>query len=320
MNEQEPNILGFLKYSGQKVADGYLDLKKSGEALIGFDETLRYFLYQEDPTMQDMEFEIPVRIHKGSWEAFIPKDIEILLVKGIITWGVAKYAGSALSEMAKNDFKTAGIKEILIKALKAITWVIRIAIHLGTMTKQKFENVKFSENNRKIGIPNDKGEYLYVPSEYIDYYADCPKIIFSKISSIIEDQRELSIGYIENEQVTETKIQYYHKSIFTKIQDEENEILFPELKHNDYVELLGHVTRGNEKTNSIGFLYFDHILTCYPNNGNISSHKNKLFMNCTIKGYIDRMTNEGIISERKPKIKFIDLVECEPETKRTLFD
>ena len=69
MEKHETNeVFAYIKYEGELVQDGFLDAKKSGEALLGIDEALRFFLYHEDSSMQKIEFEIPVRVLKGSWE------------------------------------------------------------------------------------------------------------------------------------------------------------------------------------------------------------------------------------------------------------
>jgi hypothetical protein len=45
--EDEQKYLGYIKYDGKLVESGFFDAKKSAQALIDFDESLRYFLYQE---------------------------------------------------------------------------------------------------------------------------------------------------------------------------------------------------------------------------------------------------------------------------------
>jgi hypothetical protein len=96
--------------------------------------------------------------------------------------------------------------------------------------------------------------------------------------------------------------------------------LFLELVHNQYVELDGHVSRANENTNTIGFVYKGHVLTCIPHQGNINIYKTQIFSNCVIKGYVDRIDAQGNIVEKKPRIKFIDLVSAQPPKQQpTLF-
>lgn len=116
----------------------------------------------------------------------------------------------------------------------------------------------------------------------------------------------------KDDQLNFVKISIDNKYVFTKKQ-ESDEIIFPELEHNMYIELKGHVTRGNGNTNTIGFEYLKHILTCLPSNGNIKTYKQLLFTNCIIKGHIDRLNEQGELNEKKPRIKFIDLVEIKKQ-------
>ena len=40
--------LAYIKYEGKLVKDGYLDARKSAEILIGIDEIIRFYLFQEN--------------------------------------------------------------------------------------------------------------------------------------------------------------------------------------------------------------------------------------------------------------------------------
>lgn len=308
-------FLAYIKYEGALVSEGYLDARKSAEALIGIDEVIRYFLFQIDKDLQASEFEIPVRIRKGSWEALIPHDLTSWLLTAVGA-GIVKYTTTAVTEIAKKDFKDKGIKDVFKDAIKSIKWVIKIAKHLNSLVVKQFRDVEFKEEAGEtlVGIKNEKGETIFVPSRYLDLYQNCPERLFSKLTKLIEEERVLEIGFNEKEVLDRddpdrsVKIGVAEKYIFTKNQ-EDDEIIFPELVHGEYVELEGHVTRGNENTNTIGFEYLRHILTCLPSQGNIKNYKSLLFTNCTIKGYVDRMDDEGNINEKKPRIRFIDLIE-----------
>jgi hypothetical protein len=265
MKDIDKEIFAQIKYEGNLVEDGYLDAKKAGEVLIGIDNILRYFLYQEDKKFKKIDFEIPVRIKKGSWVTEFLANYDAVLIKTALTWGASKYFGSALSEMAKNDFKDVGFKDIFKKAFKGLTWVLKIAQHLGTLTKKKFENLNFSKNSRYVILINDKNESLEVPIEYLELFANCPDDLFVNLAKIIEDERELVVLYndTEKEKQNYVKIGTKSKKIFIP-NDEDDETLFPDLIHDQFVELEGHITRGNESSNTIGFMYEGHILTCYP--------------------------------------------------------
>lgn len=317
MNDEE-KYFAYIKYEGEDIEDGFFDARKSANALLGFDELLRYFLVKENPSLSFVEFELPVRIRKGSWEALLPSNIDVFLIKSVIALGLSKYFGSALSEMAKNDFKNIGFKDLFQKAISAIIWVAKIGQHLKSMKKKKIEKLKFKDNFELIGIPNENGEYFYVPKRYYEYYMQCPDFIYSKVTTNITPKRELEIGLYgdKNEQV---KIGYNQRSIFIK-QEEGEEFILPELKHEQCVELEGYVTKGNEKSNSIGFQYMDHILICRPYDGSIVKYKTELFSQCLLKGYIDREDKLKNI-KKKPEIIFTELksIDYNPSTIKDIF-
>ncbi|MBU0599755.1 hypothetical protein KJ997_03100 [bacterium] len=111
---QEEKYIGYLKYSGKSVEDGLLDTRKSAEALLGFDEVLRYFLLKEDPCLKEIDFEIPVRIKKGTWEAAIPEIInKIFSPTGIAATALTIYACATAKKAAKDGlFDTGAAKDI----------------------------------------------------------------------------------------------------------------------------------------------------------------------------------------------------------------
>ncbi|MDR5671215.1 hypothetical protein KPA97_68455, partial [Burkholderia cenocepacia] len=88
------------------------------------------------------------------------------------------YVTNAAKKMAEKDFDGVGFKDIFKTALEALKWIARIGKHLGSLDKRQFDDVKFKENNKLIGIPNESGEYLYLPVKYLELYAHCsPKIL-----------------------------------------------------------------------------------------------------------------------------------------------
>lgn len=320
MNENDNEVFAQIKYEGNLVEDGYLDAKKAGEVLIGIDEILRYFLYKEDKKFKKVDFEIPVRIKKGSWITEFLANFDAILIKTALTWGASKYFGSALSEMGKSDFKDIGFKDIFKKAFIGMTWVLKIAQHLGTLTKKKFEKLKFTKNSEYVILINKKGENLEVPIEYLELFANCPDDLFVNLAKVIETERELVIQYNDLEKYNSVRINNTSKRIFIP-NDQDEETLFPELTHNLFIELNGHITRGNENSNTIGFMYQGHILTCYPSEGNIKDFKSTLFTNCTLRGYVDRLHKKtGEFIEKRPRIKFIEIISNEPdEIQKRLF-
>lgn len=313
---EKNEYIGYLKYHGDLVKEGYLDARKAATVLIGFDEILRHFIHQESPKFKEIDFEIPVKIEKGSWLAYIPDTIQEWLLTGggfIAT----TYLTTAAKKLAENDFKEIGLKDLFKKAFKSFYWVIKIGTHLRTLGKQKFENVKFRNNNTEVGIINEQGEILYFPIEYLDVYMNCPDSLFSKISEIIEPERELELGLCDIDDVAKINVQ--QKNIFHTKKEEDDEIVLPDLKHGDYVEIEGHVTRGNENSNTIGFLYSNHILTCNPREGSIIKYKLNLFSNVIIRGIVNRLDKDGYFKEKKPRIEILDMIEINDNRQGILF-
>lgn len=310
MASNDEKFLGYIRYCGQLVEDGLIDARKSAQALIGFDEAIRFFVGCQSSEFKEIDFDLPVRIRQGSWEALIPD--AIFWAKTIVGAGVTAYSIKAAQKMAENDFDNIGFKDVLKNSLEAILWVVRIGKHIGTLNKKRFESVKFRNKNMEIGIPNVNGEYLWVPKSFLDLYAKCPKSLLEKVANLIENERVLIIGMFEKEEEISERITLPYKKIFAP--NDEDEILFPELKHGMEVVLKGEVTRGNETSNSVGFRYQEHILTAYPETGSIVRYKHALFLKAQIIGTISRADNTGNFNAKRPKIIFTDIIPEEAKT------
>jgi hypothetical protein len=316
---KQPEYIGFIRYEGKPLKNGYLDARKSAEALLGIDESLRYFVGKQDSELSKINYEIPVRIQPGSWQAFIPHDITSWF-KTALGVAAVTYFTTAAKRMADNDFKDAGLIPLFKKAIQAMQWMIKIGKHLGSLSKRSFDNLRFQNGTQEIGIPNNNGEYLYVPKIFLELFEQIPASILKKLASIVTKDIKLEIGVWSNNRDEIESLEMSHKTIFCP----DDETLFPELKHNMEVKLKGLVTRGNENSNSIGFEYQCHILTCYPCDGSIVRFKPELFLNCEIEGVVSREDKFGSFTELRPKIKFSKLTPLEKdapkESQPGLFD
>lgn len=304
--EREEGQLGYVKYSGELVKDGYMDARKSAQALLGVDEAVRFFVFQQAPQLRTVEFEFPVMIKKGSWE---------IVIGGIFL----AYGVKAAQKMAENDFKDVGLKDVFKTALGAIQWMIRIGKHMGDLTIKKFENVKFKDNNAMIGVRNSQGEYLYIPKEYLDFYASASPVLLKKISEVVEDGRSLSVGIYDGQATIEETVTRKYRQIFTNEIEEPGEVLFPELEHGQSVVLEGELTRGNEMSNTVGIGYQGHILTGTPEVGSVVRFKLSLFLRCRIHGRVSRENEKGHLDARRPRIIFTRIEPLESDGNRQLF-
>jgi hypothetical protein len=310
--ENNKDILGFLKYEGELVAEGYMDAKKSAQALLGFDKAIRFFMFQQEPLLKKTDFEIPVRVKRGSWEIEIPDLIENILLAGGLFAGTT-YVKKAAEKMAEHDFENVGFKDIPQKALLALLWMIKIGKHLGDLTIKQFSRTKFRDKNKMIGIRNSEDSYLFVPKNILDLYIASPPNLLVDLSQLVEEHRSLLVGVYEKGDLIEESVTKKDRRIFTQEEEELTDVLFPELDHGQKVVLEGEVTRGNKGANSIGFKYEGHILSCYPQSGSIVTFKHCLFLECRISGNISRLEENGGLGARRPKILFTDIIPVENE-------
>ncbi len=312
-NELEPSgggdgvdeYIGYFKYSGRLVDSGFLDARKSAQALVGMDRALRHYLGSIAPELRDVEFELPVRVRRGSWEALLPATLGQWIAAGVGA-ALTSYAVTAAKKAAENDIGDKGLTDVIRLALRGIHWFIKVGKHLGDVERRKFKELQVDSEEMLIGIPNDDGTVLWLPKFHWEIFQRTPPLLLSEIASVIEEGRTLSVGIVEDEGIVEEAVGHELRGIFAG-EEEEEEILFPELEHGMAVELDGKVTRGNGETNTIGFKYRDHILTCYPLTGSIVRYKTVLFSRATIVGTITRLEESGVPSASRPKIIFSDL-------------
>lgn len=308
----DKNYIGYMKYKGALVEEGLLDTRKAAQALIGFDEIVRFYVGRQSPQLRDVDYEIPVLIKKGSWEVQL---IENIALWAAATTGIAAttYITTAAKKMADNDFGDIGLKDVFRKALEATQWTIRIGKHIKDITKRKFKDVRFKNNNKEIGLPNDQSEYLYVPKEFFDLYMETSPKLLERVALLIERERTLLVGVVKDGEEIKEEINYSARTIFTQ-EDNEDELLFPELTHGLRVELEGELTRGNETSNTMGLKYRDHILTCEPVAGSIVRYKRALFLWCKMHGTISRSDKFGGYNSLRPKIIFSHIEQLEKES------
>lgn len=309
----QTNYLGYLKYEGRLVADGLMDARKQAKALLALDSALRHFVIQQVPDMAGVEFEIPVRVRQGSWEALIPESAAGWLQAGAGIVATA-YFTTAANKMAEKDFKNVGFTDVFRKSLEAIKWFAKIGNHVGDLTIRSFANVRFTDDNALVALPNASGEYMYVPVNMLEFYTSSnPKLLESLVENV-EDGRELVIGTFTKSGSDEVTIGTNEKGIYCPDSTPEADILLPELIDGQNVVLEGEVTHENKTSNSMGFLYRGNVVTAYPVSGSIVPYKPLLFLKCRLYGTVSRRDNKGGSSAKRPKLFFSRIEPLEQET------
>lgn len=317
---KKEQYIGYVKYEGRLVEDGLMDARRQAKALYSFDSALRYFITKQAPEFRNLDFEIPVRIRKGSWEALIPDTVAGWVQAGLGMVATA-YFTKAAQKMAEKDFADFGITDLFKISLDCIKWFARIGKHMGDVAIREFRNVRFSDDQTQIGIPNSDGIILFVPKHILDLYINTNPKLLEDLAANVQDGRALVIGTVENDSIDEERIDIENKEIFCDEEDLYEDVLFPELVHGDYVVLEGEVTRENKTSNSMGFKYKDHILTAYPDAGSIVRYKPILFLKCRLFGTVNRIDEKGRIGARRPKLYFSNIEPTdEADENPTLFE
>ncbi|WP_234828698.1 hypothetical protein [Vibrio anguillarum] len=223
--------------------------------------------------------------------------------------------------MAENDFENFGFTSIFSKALDGLKWFARISKHLGETGKKDLSKLKFKNNNELIGIPNNRGEYIYVPKPALDLYLDSNSKLLEELARNIAEGRSLKIGTYSDGVKDEVTIGKQDKAIFCKddSEDDDEVLVLPELVHGATVVIEGEVTRENKTSNSLGFKYLGHILTAYPDVGSVVKYKPLLFLRCKLVGTVSRLDEKGRIAAKRPKL-IVSHLEALEQTNGDLFN
>lgn len=312
MNENKEEHLGYLKYSGSAIEDGLIDMRKAGDALIGFDKILRHFMIAQDSEWKKHEFELPVRIRKGSL---------VIIVTGIVTGAVtaammAYAAKTGYIAAEKGVANTPFVQGIMKNTLLLTQRVIKIKKHMGIIRSDEVKNTHIQQSQSGIILKNHENKDMTVSPNDYGYYNKCPENLFSPNAEIVNNGIDMEVGVYENGKVIKERITYNDKAIFTSKKPKAE--IFPELVHNKIMTLEGKITEVDENNNSMVFSYKEIDLECKPEKGGyifqfkqniITKESGGIFGNVKIKGRIDRIDSNGKQKKIVIRIITIDAVE-----------
>ncbi|AQQ71702.1 hypothetical protein SMSP2_02079 [Limihaloglobus sulfuriphilus] len=310
-----------VKYVGERTKNGIMDARTSAEALIGFDRMFRYAISEKEPDLKNVNFELPVRIRKGSWE---------ISFSGACQIAFTAYISGFFLKASQVGFQETGtvrnIGELIKWCGKAVQYLIKITKHIGTLDVEGCEIGSNTLSGVHVEIINGEGKPLLVPVEFLRFAEECPRNLLENSVGIIEENREMVIETSDGEQV---RIQNKEKGIYLpELEEDDMDIVLPELKHGDNVELVGKITRTNEKEKSVGFFYGGHTLTMKPESGNLEQFKSQIVSpdsghifseKVKVWGRVEREDAEGNFKYQRPRIFFSEIKSIE-KMPRTLFD
>lgn len=315
MDNVSSDSVGYLKLSGDAFPSGVIAATAAGNALLGFDECLRYFCIKQSPSFSSLEYEIPVKTTEGSWIAWL---------LGIVSTGAVIYGGSYLKrageKMADNDFDKVGLKDVLRKAIDALKYLIDLTKHTKGNVDWASADLSWRVSDGFVGFANDTGETIYIPVEYFKWYLGLPRNLLKQLAGAVGSARVLTIGVNDGGNYQTASISADEKPYFGHEDvSDEDEFLFPDLEHGDFVRLEGRLTRGNENSNSVGLEYEGHVINCVPESGSIKRYKSALFLRCVIEGTISRLFKQSVVAERRPTLIFTNIMPLEADDQLDMF-
>ncbi len=290
--------VGFIRYHGEAVGKGIIEAKAAGSALIGLDESLRYFNSRQFKDLIVVDYQIPIKTSEGSW---------VVIVLGGLGVGASTFALSYLKKagekMAENDFKDIGLKDVIAKSLDAIGKFIELVKLTGRRSNWEREDFKVDADKACARVIGSNGAVVEIPIRYLEWYKKMPPKLLDKMISPVVEGRELEVGVEKEGRIELATVSVFDKALFVYEEDEgEEDFLFPELVHGDEVRIEGKLIRGNERSNSMGVEYAGHYINCIPEHGKITRFKSALFLKCVVEGTVNRHMKKRKVADRRPTI------------------
>lgn len=318
------NDTGFIRIDGDDIIDGEIDIQTALSTLNGTSSTLSYLLKKEDSEIANAKaINYPIKTREGCWEVLIPFGSIAL---GAASMLVVRPLSAGLTEYAKEIGKGAAAKQLDAKdnkrsfevAFEKLLSIIKIAQHVGVIDSKRNLKVTFAGKDNKALLTNQDGQVLTTTVDEIKLFQECPEKLLLQLASVVTDYRTLSIGYRRNDKTTEVVIDRDSKEVFCP-EEEQQEPILPELKDGDYVSLEGYVTRGNQVTNTLGFRYEGHVLTCEPADALITGYIDAHYKTCMLKGRVARTSKAEVFYGKRdrPRIYFDSLTVIDTPTTQT---
>lgn len=324
-NEQKaisPEIpIGAVYFTGSSVKDGRVDLSKTARYLNGLEKALKYHINKSDSQATGTNTSIEVRLRPGS---LVTEILGLVLTTGFVgplAVGAGTYLKTAAEQLAKNDIGDSTTRDVAKKAIASMVSTMKIAKHLGSMMHNKAfkpEEAKAIDLDHIILI-NSRGEDLTVTKAELEQYRDTPKNEYRDMVSLVDKGTSMYIGDepIDKDHIPDSavSIDFKDKRVFDdRDQQLDSKLIFPELVQDDRVSLEGELTRGNGRSNTLGFSYSGRILKCIPyGSDSVKDMRDMLFGYVRIEARVDRRStakgSEAIL--KKPVLRIMSVEKIE---------
>jgi len=149
---ENENYVGYLKFYGKNIENGIIQADIAGQALIGFDECIRFFNKKQNPEIILYDYKIPVITEKGSWVVWV-----LGSMAGIFGTAYLKKAGE---KMAEKDFQDIGFSDFFRKSLLALKNLVDLIKHKKGNINWENEDFHIEQKNDSffVSIKNESGE------------------------------------------------------------------------------------------------------------------------------------------------------------------
>lgn len=323
----------YIKYEGENIQGGLFGVRDAADALLGFDVALRYVLEKELPELRRIKYDIPVKIREGSWEGLLPDQIEQYIqvvqaigIKGVLNVSLAVYLTRLASQAATEGLFSTGVAKDVKRAFELAVRVVQGAIayvkHLKGYERDP-GTVKLSKDGSQVIVYNKEGVPLSIDAELYERIRKCPKRLLCGLAKPVIAGRKLHIGLRHGKVWTDQIIEEKDRILFCDEEEMVDEL--PELVDGESVSVDGVVVRANEKEQSFGLQYKNHVITCKPVKGKtivmfkegiISHSSGKLYhTNVTVHGTVERVTEEGNY-KTKPRIFVSEVIPIDVDEDR----
>lgn len=289
--------VGFIKFNDNDLPSGVVDAFAAASALVGLNDCLRFFNHKQARGLSAIPYSVPVRTQPGSWEAVV------LGAVGIGTIFGGAYAKKAGEKMAENDFKDIGFRDLFRKSMDALRTLTDLVKKTGKSSGWESGKLLLDKSGDYVTINSLDGEEFLVPVEYFGWYQELPKNFLGKLVNSVEGPVKLVIGSNSAKGAQETVVTSTEKHLFIyKLDEKDDDMLFPDLEHGMEVSLEGRLIRGNAAANSVGLDYMGHVINCLPAMGSVKQFKPALFLRCRVDGMISRFTKQRYVADRRPTL------------------
>jgi len=148
-------------------------------------------------------------------------------------------------------------------------------------------------DDRRIELTNSRMEKIIVTPAELEAYRTTPPTKLRELVTMVGRHTSL---YVDDKPITSTdipdtaeEVDFMDRRVFDSRDMEQNDRLaFPELTQDMHVYLEGELTRGNARTDTLGFSYDGRILKAIPPDGGVKGVRDSLFGPVRIDAYVDR--------------------------------